>query len=424
MIPLKFGKGNVDWQERINFDALRKKRVERAQKYMAKYGIGAAIIYNHDRRRYVSYPWNHPYAKQVPAYFALLIRGAGFPYVSLHEHLDFKPMQENAPWLEGRILTEKELWQPRTYRYMTPEMIKTQYSTTAKQVKGLMKKHGVADMPLSIDFCNPNMIFHLQKAGLKVVDGNSWMDECGMVKFDEEILLMKMAASIVEAGYGELVKDFRIGMTENQAQALMAKGIYAAGGEYIEGWVVNSGDRTNPRNFNWSDRICRPGEFLTMEPCHVNYCGYKVCYDRTFLVGAKPTDLQKKLYQVAVDLHAKFKAVVKPGMTTHDLATMKPRAWVNFQFPSELKKFKVTFSNHSAGMGITWDSGPHFYSTNDPEIEIERNMTLTYHVRVRMDSPEGYEAGGLAVENTYRVTKTGVESLCKWPYEEIMTIGL
>jgi Xaa-Pro aminopeptidase len=421
MLPLRFGKGNVDWQARIDFDGLRKKRVERAHQYMAKYGIGSAIVYNHDRKRYISYPWNHPYAKQVPAYFALLIKGAGFPYVPVHSGVDEEPVKEDCPWLEGRILTEKELLQPRTYRYTTPEIVKKQYSTSAKQIKGLLEKHGVADMPISIDFCNPHTIFHLQEAGLKVVDGNSWMDECGMVKFDEEIILMKMSASIVEAGYGELVKDFRIGMTENLAQSLVAKGVYAAGAEYIEGWVVNAGDRTNPRCFNWSDRPCRPGEFLTMEPCHVNYCGYKVCYDRTFLVGAKPTDLQKKLYQVAVDLHSKFQSVLKPGMTTHDLATMKPRARINFQFPKELEEFRITFSNHSAGMGITWDSAPHYYSTDDPLVVIEKNMTLTYHVRVRLAD---HETGGVAIENTYRVTETGSENLCKWPYEEIMTIGL
>jgi len=44
--------------------------------------------------------------------------------------------------------------------------------------------------------------------------------------------------------------------------------------------------------------------------------------------------------------------------------------------PRSSKSFKVTFSNHAAGMGITWDSGP-LLLTEDPEIAIERNMTLT-----------------------------------------------
>jgi len=63
-VPLRFGQGNVDWQQRINWEELRKKRVARAQQFMAKHGIGAAIIYGHDRRRYLSSVWNHPYGKR------------------------------------------------------------------------------------------------------------------------------------------------------------------------------------------------------------------------------------------------------------------------------------------------------------------------------------------------------------------------
>jgi len=37
---------------------------------------------------------------------------------------------------------------------------------------------------------------------LKIVDGGPWIDECGMVKFDEEIICMKMAASITRRGMG------------------------------------------------------------------------------------------------------------------------------------------------------------------------------------------------------------------------------
>ena len=100
----------------------------------------------------------------------------------------------------------------------------------------------------------------LTEAGLTIVDGNAWILEADMVKTDDEIELMKMAATCNEAGYGLLVKEFRPGIRECDVQAIMAKGIYNAGAEYIEGWVVNSGPRTSPRNFNWSDRVVRPGE--------------------------------------------------------------------------------------------------------------------------------------------------------------------
>jgi len=42
-------------------------------------------------------------------------------------------------------------------------------------------------------------------------------------------------------------------------------------------------------------------------------------------------------------------------------------------------------------------------------------MTVSYHSQ---------EASGIAIENTYRITEDGCEALTKWPYEEIMVLGL
>jgi Xaa-Pro aminopeptidase len=419
MIPVRFGQGNVDWQQRINWDELRRKRVKKAQKYMAKYGIGSAIVYNHDRKRYLTSLWNHPYSKHVPFKFALLIKDAGFPYVTAMSIDEFR-VKEDAPWLEGRILSEEELLQPPPFKYSNPSTAKKNWSTVATQIKKLLKKHGVADMPISVDYCGPYLIHALEEKGLTVVDGNSWIDECGMVKFDEEIILMKMAAAIQEAGYGALLRDFRVGMRENDAQGIMAKAIYQAGGEYLEGWVVNSGDRTNPRSFNWSDRAVRPREFLTVEACHINYCGYKVCYDRTFLVGAKPSKLQKEVYQTVVEMQDRFRALLKPGVTTHDLARKRPIPGENFKTIEQIKKWRASWSNHFGGTGIAWFSAPDYISLDEPEVALEKNMTVTYHA---VFWAEG-DAGGATAENTYRITETGCEALTKWPYEEIMILGL
>ena len=87
MIPLRYGLGNVDWQQRINWEELRERRVEKANQFMAKYGIGAALVYNHDRKRYLTGVWNHPYERAIPGTFCLLIRDNGFPYVPVETHL-------------------------------------------------------------------------------------------------------------------------------------------------------------------------------------------------------------------------------------------------------------------------------------------------------------------------------------------------
>lgn len=421
MTALRFGFGNVDWQQRINWEEVRKKRVAKANQLLDKYGIGAALVYNHDRKRYLSSVWVHPYERAIPGTFILFIRDAGFPYVPVETHLDADRVAEDCPWLQGHLLNEHELLQPHPTRGRTQSILKGQNATCAGQIKGLLKKHGVADMPLSIDYCSPSLIHALEAEGITVVDGNPWIDECGMVKFDEEILCMKMAASITEAGYGAVLRDVRVGMKENDVQGIMIKAIYEAGGEYEEGWVVNAGDRTNPRSFNWSDRPLRPREFLSLEACHINYCGYKCCYDRSFLVGAKPTEIQKEVYQTAVEMQTRFQELLKPGVTTHELAEKKPRPGKNLKTIEQMRKWRAQWSNHMGGMGIAWDSAPYFYEkTDDQEIVIEKNMTVAYHA---LFWGEG-ETGGVAIENTYLVTENGYEILTKWPYEEIMILGL
>jgi Xaa-Pro aminopeptidase len=421
MIPLRYGLGNVDWQQRINWEDLRKRRVERANQFLTKYGIGAALVYNHDRKRYLTGVWNHPYERAIPGTFCLFVRDNGFPYVPVETHLDADRVTEDCLWLEGKLLNEHELLQPRLTRYRTDSLLKEQYSTCARQVKELLKKHNVANMPVSLDYGSPGLMHALEAEGLTVVDGSPWIDECGMVKFDEEIICMKMAASITEAGYGAVYRDVRVGMKENDVQGIMIKAIYEAGGEYEEGWVVNAGDRTNPRTFNWSDRPLRPREFLSLEACHVNWCGYKVCYDRTFIVGAEPSQLQKEIYQTGVEMQDRFEELLKPGVTTHELAEKRPRPGTSMKSIEQIKQWRATWSNHMGGMGIAWDSAPYFYEkTEDPEVVLEENMTVAYHALFWAED----EPGGIAIENTYVVTEDGCEALTKWPYEEIMVIGL
>jgi len=418
-LPLRFGQGNVDWQQRVNWEELRKKRVERAQQMMAKWGIGAAVVFNHDRRRYLSSVWSHSYAKHVPAYFALLVRDAGFPYMPVNE-LDAQRTFEDCPWLKDRLVGPDVLLQPKIYRSMPPAMAKEKWAKTAKQIKALMKKHGCADMPVSIDYSTPYLVHALEAEGLTVVDGNGFIDEAGMVKFDDEILCMKMAAAIHERAYGALVKDFRVGMRENEVQNIVAGVIYGAGAEYQEGWVINSGDRINPRSFNWSDRPIRPREFMSAEFCHINYCGYKVCYDRTFLVGAKPTPMQEAIYDVAREMNFRVKDMLKAGLSTREISRSRPKPGENLRTPEQIRGWKATWKNHFGGLGIAWDSSPYFFSVEDPEFILEKNMTIAYSAHFDLEG----EAGGAAIENTFRITETGCEVLTQWPYEEIMTIGL
>ncbi len=416
---MSYGKSNVDWQQRVNFDKLRSDRITKAHKMLNKYGIGAAIVFNWDSQRWLSDNWNHPYTKHIPWKFILLVKDAGFPYVPAVRDFDEQQVINDAPWLKDRVATPDVLSQPEIIKLRTFEDAGKRWAKVVGQIKDIMKKHGVENMPVSVDYANPIFIEQLQKGGLKVVDGNAWILEADMVKTDQEIELMKMAAGCNEAGYSNFIHEFRAGMREVDAISMMAKGIYGAGAEYIEGWVTNSGPRTSPRTFNWSDRVVRPGELFSLEACHVNWCGYKVCYDRTFIVGGKPTELQKALYEITAELHHRVMGMLKPGITSLDIDKTRPFPPKMFKGLEDLKQLRSTwYTNHFGGMGIRWDDAPTC-TASEPEVVIEKNMCLAYH---SIHCVKGYE--GVAIENTYRVTDTGCELLTKWPFDELMVVGL
>jgi len=113
----RWGRFNVDWQQRVDFKRLREERIARAHKMLHKYGIGAAMVFSWDSARYLSNPWSHPYSRHIPKHYLLLVRDAGFPYVSVTPgHDDLRTMQD-CPWLEGKILSDEILPQPKVLMY-------------------------------------------------------------------------------------------------------------------------------------------------------------------------------------------------------------------------------------------------------------------------------------------------------------------
>jgi Xaa-Pro aminopeptidase len=417
---LLHGTTAVDWHPSLDFDKLRKDRLAKANEGLHKHGLGWAIVYSWDSKRYLSSVWNHPYGRHMPFAPVLFIRDAGFPYVWVAKGLDDYQVARDCPWLEGRIIAEKH--GGSRANYMLPEGVSQDvWKRNAQLIKSLLKEHGVENEPGSIDWAGPNLLFALQNEGLKVVDGNTWMIEARMIKTEEEVDLMKVGATCNEAGYAAVVENARVGMKENELQGIMAEAIYRSGAEYIEGWVINSGPRTRPRSYNWADKVMRPGEMLVVEACHVTFCGYKVCYDRTFVIGDEPTPLQKEVYGVAVDMNEKVQELLRPGITTHDVARLKPTPEPCFRDVGDIRKFRTQWKNHLGGMGIAWYEAPYI-DVDEPEIVLKPNMCFSYHIQFWIE--DGPNAEGVGLENTFRITENGCENLCRWPYHELRALGV
>jgi len=167
-------------------------------------------------------------------------------------------------------------------------------------------------------------------------------------------------------------------------------GVIYGAGQNIKRVGPHAGDRTNPRSFNWSDRPIRPGNF-----CPRNSATSTTADTKSATTGpsswGEAFGLQKEIYGTVVEMQDRFKALLKPGITTHDLARWRPRPGENFKTPEQIKKWRATWSNHMGSTGIAWDSSPCYFSLDDPEIKLEKNMVLAYHSMLHAEGrPEGW----------------------------------
>jgi Xaa-Pro aminopeptidase len=56
-----------------------------------------------------------------------------------------------------------------------PPQLRPDEALIPKEIAGLIKEAGMADMPVGVDYAETAMFFALQEAGLKVVDGQQIM---------------------------------------------------------------------------------------------------------------------------------------------------------------------------------------------------------------------------------------------------------
>ena len=100
------------------------------------------------------------------------------------------------------------------------------FKRAAQEIVDLLKKDGVAEMPLGVDIVEPPMLFALQEEGLDVRDVQQVMLNARQIKSMDEIVLLNMSASIVDGVYQVIAENLKPGMRENQLVAMANKFLY------------------------------------------------------------------------------------------------------------------------------------------------------------------------------------------------------
>ena len=307
----------VDWEERVDYARLRDYRLARARQALEASDLGALLVFESSNIRYLTATHIGTWGYNKTERWALLTR-TGEPWI-----WDFGSAAKNhrlySPWLkpeqsnggnnglQGAIAPTSGLPQG-----------------TAQQVASILKEEGVAGMPIGVDVIEMPMLRELEAAGITVNDGQQVMLNARQIKNKDEILLLSQAASMVDGVYQDISEALKPGVRENDIVALATRRLLEMGSEQVEAINSIAGERCSPHPHVFSDRLIRPGDQAYFDIIHA-FNGYRTCYYRTFAVG-RATSAHRDAYKKARELIDSAIAMVKPGVTTDQIAALWPTA--------------------------------------------------------------------------------------------------
>jgi Xaa-Pro aminopeptidase len=398
------GSMGVDWEARVDYGRLREHRLRRAREALEASELGALLAFDMNNVRYLTSTHIGEWARDKLLTFALLTRG-GEPIVwdfgSAAKHhrlycpwLDPSNSRAGLTGLRGAVPPEAGL-----------------FHGAALEVKAVLEEAGVADMPLGLDVTELPMLFELQAAGVEVRDGQQVMLDARQIKSRDEIMLLTMAASMVDGVYQRIAEALKPGVRESEIVALATGRLYELGSDDVEAVNAISGERCSPHPHNFSDRLIRPGDQAFFDIIQA-FNGYRTCYYRTFNVG-RATQAQRDAYRQAREWMDAAIEMVKPGVSSDQIARLWPRAG-DFGFSSEMEAFGLQFGH---GLGLGLHERPIISRLHSLEHPVEIREGMVFALETYCPAADGYSAA--RIEEEVVVTGQGTKVITLYPAEDL-----
>ena len=406
MLPLPApGHMGVDYEQRVDFDRLRRYRLSRAKASLESSECGAFLLFDFYNIRYTTQTWIGGALGDKMTRYALLTRDGGptlwdFGSAARHHRL-------NSPWLAPQDCRAGMLGLRGAIAPTAGLM-----ESAVREIKGMLEDAGVADAPVGVDIVEPPFLFEMQRQGLRVVDAQQLMLDARQIKSRDEIMLLPQAAAMVDGVYQDIYEALKPGIRENEIVALANKRLYEMGSDQVEAINAVSGERCNPHPHNFSDRLIRPGDQAFFDIIH-SYNGYRTCYYRTFSVGSA-TQSQRDAYESARGWMDASINMIKPGVGTDEVAAAWPEA-TDFGFESEMAAFGLQFGH---GLGLGLHERPIISRLNSMKEPIELKTGMVFALETYCPASDGFSAA--RIEEEVVVTDDGPRILTLFPAQELV----
>ncbi|MFF4407108.1 aminopeptidase P family protein [Streptomyces sp. NPDC001262] len=155
--------------------------------------------------------------------------------------------------------------------------------------------------------------------GLRLGDLGPAVEQQRVVKDDEEISCLRIAAEIADQALGELLESILVGRTERHLALELERRLvdHGAGGPAFP-TSVGAGPNSGLAGHVPTDRRVEEGDFLSV--ClGADYRGYRSEIGRTFVIGTSPADWQIELYDQVFAAQRAGREALAPGTPYRDV---------------------------------------------------------------------------------------------------------
>ncbi len=388
----EYGQMGVDWEERIDFDRMRRERLQKAKDAMENSDVDALFIFSLEDIRYVTGFRTHLGPVAILGLAGLVLPRGGDPILCC---LDEHHCRARMPWLKP----ENILARP---------MIKTE-GGTMKWAEIMKAKLGsLMEGKIGVDLLTQGLSKWLPKAFPKAefVDGKAILEKAKMIKTQDEIECQKIATMITEAGFQALLDNLKPGVKECVLLSLAWQKFTELGSEWSQcANIVCSGPYTAPYRRFTSDRIIREGDLVIVD---IGACfnGYWGDFTRTYVCGdVMPTQEQIDLHQECYNtvFECCSKGVI--GNTNEDIGKLLNDPKLN---PNGCE----LSGGHAAGVN-PWEPPYIHHLTPDAVMPLQKGMLFSVEPYAGIPG-----VGGFRLENQFFVGEKEPEIITPLPYDE------
>jgi Xaa-Pro dipeptidase len=396
------GTSGVDYEARIDFQALREDRLERARQALAGSELDGLLLWKDENVRFLS--GLRPQIIQGKSALlngCLLTEDGALTLFCSGGEVD--RVRTVMPWIESvetvPIMEAGGLIAGAVERVIAP----------------VLERHGLATGAVGLDELEYRQALELARVlpEVKLADGDAVMQSVRLIKSDAELAVMQEACAIAEAVTESAIAAVEPGVREYDVVAEAMSTLYRLGGEmaHLATPFVASGEHMSPPNRFASDKLIREGDLVFID-IGAMWCGYYADMGRTVMCG-EPSARQREVFTAVWHALAAATQAMRPGNTNDDVAAA---VRAEGERRGLAGSFLSLFIGHGIGMGA---NEPPYVGEALPgaeTVELRPGMTMAIEPLIWVPGVSG--GAGVRLEDTIVVTESGGVALTRTGFEQ------